>query len=158
MMKNLLCTLLMLSLFSFCKNELAAQTTQASVSGIITDDLKKTIPGASVQVRNESTGFTTRTTTNAKGEYTFKELPLGTPYTVTVTYIGFGEQKRAGYSLNQGDALRIDISMQDAVNNLSVVEIVGSGMKNKTETLGAATTISARDITRLPVVGRILQH
>jgi len=154
MMKNLFCTLLMLSLFFFCKNELAAQTTQASISGIITDDLKKTIPGASVQVRNESTGFTTRTTTNAKGEYTFKELPLGTPYTVTATYIGFGEQKKTGYSLNQGDALRIDILMQDAVNNLSVVEIVGSGMKNKTETLGAATTISARDITRLPVNGR----
>lgn len=153
-MKNLLCTVFLMLICLVCKNELAAQTTQASISGIITDDQKKTIPGASVQVRNESTGFTTRTTTNAKGEYTFKELPLGAPYSITVTYIGFGEQKRTGYSLNQGDALRIDITMQDVVNSLSVVEIVGSGMKNKTENLGSATTISARDITRLPVNGR----
>ena len=153
-MRNLLCTFLFLMLVCFGKNELAAQTTQASISGVITDDKSQPIPGASVQVRNESTGFTTSTITNAKGNYTFKELPLGTPYSITVKYIGFGQQKRTGYSLNQGDAIRINLTMKDNVQDLAVVEIVGSGMKNKTENLGAATTVSARDISRLPVNGR----
>jgi hypothetical protein len=153
MMKRL--TLLLLLLFVFSTAEkLAAQTTQASISGQITDALKKPIPGASVTVRNESTGFTTATTSNTNGDYTFKELPLGTPYTITVSFVGFGLQKRTGYSLNQGDVLKINITMQDAVQNLSVVEIVGSGMKNKIQNLGAATTVSARDVTRLPVNGR----
>lgn len=154
MMKHLLCTAVFLFFCCFLKNELAAQTTLASISGTITDDQKKPIPGASIKVKNESTGFNTTTTTNNKGEYTFKELPLGSPYSITVTFVGFGQQQRTGYSLNQGDALKVNIAMQDAIESLSVVEIVGSGMKNKTENLGAATTISAKDITRLPVNGR----
>lgn len=154
MMKQLLCTVVLLLFCCFAKNELAAQTTQASISGTITDNLQKPVPGASIQVRNESTGFTTRTTTNNKGTYTFKELPLGTPYTITAKFVGFGEQKRTGYSLNQGDALTVNIEMQDEVESLKVVEIVGSGLKNKTENLGAATAISARDIAKLPVNGR----
>lgn len=153
-MRHLLCTVLLFFCCSLLKNELAAQTTLASITGVITDNQNKPIPGVSVKVRNESTGFTTNTTTNNQGSYTFKELPLGSPYTITASYVGFGQQQRTGYSLNQGDAIKLNISMTDAAENLSVVEIVGSGMKNKTETLGAATTISARDITRLPVNGR----
>lgn len=153
-MKNLLCLTLLFFSFFLAKNEVTAQTTQASISGKITDEQKKPIPGASVRVRNESTGFNTSTTTNANGVYTFKELPLGTPYTITVNYVGFGEQKRTGYSLNQGDVLNVNIPMQDAVQSLSVVEIVGSGLKNKIENLGAATTISQTDMIKLPVNGR----
>ncbi|GEO08859.1 cell envelope biogenesis protein OmpA [Segetibacter aerophilus] len=115
---------------------------------------KKPQVGASVTVRNESTGFTTKALTNAQGEYTFKELPLGGPYTVSVTYVGFGEQKISGYTLNQGDAVKVNINMQVRENTLEVVQVVASGLKNKIENIGAATAISARTMTRLPVNGR----
>lgn len=91
---------------------------------------------------------------NAKGEYTFKELPLGGPYTVTVTHTGFGEQKRSGYTLNQGDAVKVDIAMQTRESTLEVVQVVGSGLKNKVQNIGAATAVSARTMNRLPVNGR----
>jgi glycerophosphoryl diester phosphodiesterase len=68
----------------------------------VVNNEQKPQAGASVTVRNESTGFNANTLTNSQGEFTFKELPLGGPYTVTVTYSGFGEQSRSGYSLNQG--------------------------------------------------------
>lgn len=153
-MKNLLSAVTLMLLGFLTPFELSAQTTQTSISGTVTDNQKKPVPGVSVKIRNESTGFTTVTTTNSNGVYTFKELPLGKPYTITATYVGFGEQRVTGYSLNQGDALKINITMQDAVESLSVVEIVGSGLKNKTENLGASTTITARDIEKLPVNGR----
>lgn len=133
---------------------LRAQTTQASISGTVTDDQNAELAGATVQVKNESTGFTTGTVTNAKGEYAFRELPLGGPYTVTATYVGFGEQKLTGYMLHQGDAVKVKMSMKDAGQTLEVVSVVASGIKNKIENLGASTAISARDITRLPVNGR----
>ncbi|MHA4741901.1 TonB-dependent receptor [Dyadobacter sp. MSC1_007] len=131
-----------------------AQTTQASIAGVITDDQNAGLPGATVQVKNESTGFTTGTITNAKGEYSFKELPLGGPYTVTATFVGFGEQKQTGYILHQGDAVKVKINMKEAGQSLEVVQVVASGIKNKIENLGASTAISAKDITRLPVNGR----
>jgi hypothetical protein len=152
MIKNLFCFVLLF--LSFITEKGIAQTTQASISGVVLNNDKKPQVGASVTVRNESTGFTTRTLTNAQGDFTFKELPLGGPYTVSATYVGFGEQKISGYTLNQGDAVKVDINMQSRENTLEVVQVVASGLKNKIENIGAATAISARTMTRLPVNGR----
>ena len=111
--------------------------------------------GASVEVRNESTGFTTKTSTNVNGDYNFKELPLGGPYTLKVSYIGYGEQIRRGFNLNQGDLIRQNISIQNASNVLETVELKGtSTLKNQIENLGAATSVTAKDIAKLPVNGR----
>ena len=155
LMKKHLLSAGLLFLFAFLiVGRAAAQTTQASISGVISENQKSPLPGATVQVRNESTGFTTGTLTNAQGTYSFKELPLGGPYTVRVTFIGYGEQTRTGYALNQGDAIRVNISMQESGQTLQVVDVVASGLKNKVENLGAATAISARSIASLPVNGR----
>ncbi len=91
-MNKLLLSFSMVVLFFLGSTKVFAQTTQASISGVISDEQKKPIAGVSVQVRNQSTGFNTTTTTNANGEYTFKELPLGGPYTVKATFLGLGEQ------------------------------------------------------------------
>ena len=134
---------------------LYAQTTQAGFSGKITDERNKGVHGASVEVRNESTGFTTKTSTNANGDFNFKELPLGGPYTIKVTYIGYGEQVRSGFNLNQGDIVRLIIPIQNTSNVLETVELIGiSTLKNKIENLGAATAVTAKDIAKLPVNGR----
>ncbi|WP_233509687.1 TonB-dependent receptor [Pedobacter chinensis] len=152
MMKNLLVAVMLL--LCFANNLAIAQTTQASISGIVTDDQKKPIPGVSIQIRNNSTGFTTRTSTNAQGEYTFKELPLGGPYTVKAVYVGFGDQNRNGYMLNLGDVVKVNISMQEASQNLEAVQVVASGLRNKVQNFGASTEISAKTMNQLPVNGR----
>ena len=154
MKKPFLTTLLFLLLASLTGLQLAAQTTQASITGTITDENRKPVHGATVLLTNESTGFTTATLTNAKGEYIFKELPLGGPYTIKATYVGYGEQKRTDYSLNQGDLLRVNISMQVAAASMNEVTVTATGQRKKTENFGAATAVSARDISRLPVNGR----
>ena len=145
--------LLLLAVMTYSTSA-TAQTTQASISGVISENKNTPLPGATVQVRNESTGFTTGTVTNLKGEYLFKELPLGGPYTVWATSVGFGEQRRTGYTVNQGDAIRVSLTMQEAGQDLEVVQVVASGLKNKTENLGAATAITAKTLTTMPVNGR----
>ena len=135
-------------------NRAMAQNTQATISGTISDQQNVLLVGATVQVRNESTGFTTSTLTNVNGEYLFKELPLGGPYTVTVTYVGFAEQKQTGYVLHQGDAIRVKMTMQESDQALAEVEVVASSLRNQVDNLGASTSISATDITKLPVNGR----
>ncbi|HTE09080.1 MAG TPA: carboxypeptidase regulatory-like domain-containing protein, partial [Flavitalea sp.] len=151
---NVRSTIFFFLLFVSISTQLNAQTTQASISGTVSGEDRKPQVGATVSVRNESTGFITKTITNKRGEFTFKELPLGGPYTVNVTYSGFGDQKRTGYTLNQGDAVRVDIPMQVKESSLEVVQIVGSGLKNKIENIGAATAVSAKTMNVLPVNGR----
>ncbi|WP_255697029.1 carboxypeptidase regulatory-like domain-containing protein [Dyadobacter sp. CY326] len=155
MLKRFLLLFLLFAIFGACVcNDALAQTTQASISGTIADDKNMELPGANVQVKNESTGFTTGTSTNAKGEYAFKELPLGGPYTIIASFVGFGEQKQTGYILHQGDAIKVKMTMKETDQTLEVVQVVASGIKNKIENIGASTAISAKDITRLPVNGR----
>jgi hypothetical protein len=152
MIKNLLFAVLLLC---FCvKSPLLAQTTQASILGVVTDQENKPIPGASVQVKNNSTGFTTRTSTDVKGGYTFKELPLGGPYSVKVNFVGYGEQTINGYMLNFGDVVRVNIAMQEASQNLETVQVFGTGLQNKAQNFGASTEISAKTMNQLPVNGR----
>src|SRR4051812_16889972 len=91
-----------------------AQTTQATISGIVSDQAANALPGATVTVKNESTGFSTGTQTNAQGDFLFKQLPLGGPYTVTVSFIGYAENRQTGFVLHQGDAIRVKTALQES--------------------------------------------
>lgn len=133
---------------------LSAQTTHATISGTVTDQQNSGLAGATVQIKNESTGFTTGSQTNAQGEYLFKELPLGGPYTVTVSYIGYAEQKQTGFVLHQGDAIRVKTNLQESNQALAAVEVEASSLQNQVENFGASTSVSARDVNKLPVNGR----
>lgn len=153
-MKRILLAFILLIVAAGSAGTLSAQTIEAAITGTITDAQKKPLPGVAVQLRNESTGFTTRTGTNAKGEFTFKALPLGGPYTIKANFIGFGEQIRSGYNLNQGDLARVNIRMEESAQTLEAVQVHGNGLRNKVQQFGASTEISAKAITQLPVNGR----
>ena len=109
---------------------LSAQDNRAIISGIVTDETGLGVIGAAVQVKNESTGFNTGSITNENGEYTIKQLPLGGPYSVTVTYVGYGDQKKTGYTLNQGDLIRLDFQLKEESVIMEAVEVVANSLKN----------------------------
>ncbi len=131
-----------------------AQGNEATIIGRVTEVGASAIPGATVIVRNESTGFQAGTVTDANGDYIIKQLPLGSPYSITVSFVGFGEQRKTGYSLNQGDQLRLNFAMESAANELQAVDIKANSLRNTVVNLGASTPITAKDITKLPVNGR----
>lgn len=133
---------------------LYAQSTRATVTGKIVDNTNEPVIGAMVTVKNESTGFSVSATTGMDGTYTIREIPLGTPYTITAKYIGFGDQKKTGYSLNQGDMLRVNFTMSEESHELKAIEVVANSLKKNVDNEGASTTISAQDIQKMPVNGR----
>lgn len=144
----LFCILLILPGYLF------AQDDRAVITGIVTDETDLGIIGATVQVRNESTGFSTGSITNENGEYTIKQLPLGGPYTIKVSYIGYGDQTKSGYTLNQGDQVRIDFQMKEESVTMEAVEVVANSLKNTIATTGSATSVTEQDLEKLPVNGR----
>jgi hypothetical protein len=133
---------------------LQAQGTQATIRGKVLDRQGETLPGATVTVRNESTGFSAGTTANLEGEYAFPSLPLGSPYTIKAAYVGFGEQTRSGYTLNQGDVLQVDFELRESTQQLEAVTVVANSLKKGIDRLGAATSIAPSDVRTLPVNGR----
>ena len=77
MFNKLTCRLLACLLFFNCLPALlSAQGTQAIITGTVMDNKGESVIGATIQVKNESTGFFTGSITNDKGEYTIKQLPV----------------------------------------------------------------------------------
>ncbi|MFT3993206.1 MAG: carboxypeptidase regulatory-like domain-containing protein [Dysgonomonas sp.] len=154
MSKTLKICLFISLLICLCSCGIHAQGNQASIIGKVVDEKNEAAIGATINVKNESTGFVINTTTDEKGEYLLKQLPLGSPYTITATYIGYGNQKKSGYSLNQGDQLRVDFNLENKSVEMEAIVIVANSLKNTSQKIGAATSITARDIEKLPVNGR----
>lgn len=131
-----------------------AQSTDASFSGKITDEKGLPVPGASVVIRNESTGFRTVTTTNKDGLYTLIQLPLGRPYSVTVTYVGYPKQVKTDFALNQGDNIVANFKLAESDNQLKEVVVNANGLAKRIDRLGSTTAITAQNIQQLPAQNR----
>lgn len=131
-----------------------AQSTDASISGKVVDEKGIAIPGASVVVRNESTGFRAVVSTNKDGLYSLIQLPLGKPYTVSVTYIGYPKQTRSDFALNQGDNIVANFRMQESNTQLSDVVVSANSLTKRIDRLGSSTAITAQSIQQLPTQNR----
>ncbi|WP_232074068.1 TonB-dependent receptor [Spirosoma aureum] len=133
---------------------LFGQATDASIIGLVKGTNGEVLPGATVTARNESTGFQINTITNTDGRFTFRQAPLGGPYTVIVSYVGYVNQSRTGYRLNQGDQVVINVNLAENTNELQEVKVTENALKSRVDRLGASTAITADNIAKLPVNNR----
>ena len=132
-----------------------AQATDASITGTVKDATNnELLPGATITIRNDATGFETHTITNAKGEYALHQLPLGKPYSVSASFVGLQTVKQTGYSLNYGDKLNVDIILSASETALKEVVISEKGFTKEVQQAGASTSITAAQIKSLPNEGR----
>lgn len=131
-----------------------AQSTDAAITGKVTDEKGIAVPGASVVIRNESTGFRAVTMTAKNGTYSLIQLPLGKPYTVTVTYIGYPKQVKTDFALNQGDNIVADFRLAESDNQLKEVVVNANSLTKRIDRFGSTTAITAQNIQQLPAQNR----
>jgi hypothetical protein len=131
------------------------QSTDATITGKIKDQKGEELPGVTIKVKNESTGFTTATTTNLRGEYFFQQLPLGKPYTIQISSVGYSPKTYNDYQLNQGDKLIIDVTLKEGTTELAEIIVSANSFQNKeTERAGAAIAINSNQMKTLPLENR----
>jgi hypothetical protein len=88
-----------------------AQQTSA-LAGSVVDRYGVVVARAPVEARNTATGAVFRTFASDQANYELTGLPAGT-YDVSITLIGFRPYRRENVVLAQGQALRLDIRMED---------------------------------------------
>lgn len=130
------------------------QATDATIRGVIKDADGITLPGANVMLKNTATGFETGTITDVDGRYRFRQLPLGGPYELTVSFVGYGTKKREGFVLEQRDQLIIDFTLQPSTTQLETIVVSDEGITTSIDRQGETTLISTRQIANLPTEGR----
>ncbi len=81
-----------------------AQTTSASVSGIVKDAQGGVLPGVSVVIVNQAQGTEQTVTSDENGSFLFPYVPPGT-YTIKLTLAGFQTLEKTGVLVNANDRL-----------------------------------------------------
>ncbi len=96
-------------LFFFLIPSLTPAENPATLAGAVTDAAGKAVPNATVTARNNATGQSALTRTNATGAYSFANLPPG-GYTVSVAADGFAA-KDATVTLTASGPQTLDLTL-----------------------------------------------
>src|SRR5262245_35480673 len=78
-----------------------SQTSRGTVSGLVMDPTGAVVPGANVDLSNQSTAVTRSTMSNEAGLYRFEAVDLGA-YDLIVQVPGFGDFVLRGFDVRAG--------------------------------------------------------
>ncbi len=135
-------------------SQLLGQALTGSLTGIVTDKSAAVIPNAKITMKNDLSGDTRRTQTNAEGYFTVASVLPGT-YTVTIEAQGFGTAKFEKIVFTAGDRKSLgDVTLEVATTGTEVsisatveeLSTVDSGEK--------AVVLNEKQLTEVAVVGR----
>ncbi|HZX75477.1 MAG TPA: carboxypeptidase-like regulatory domain-containing protein, partial [Cyclobacteriaceae bacterium] len=113
-----------------------------TIQGKVTDaTTKESLPGVNIIV----VGTTKGATTNIEGAYTI-QLQEG-ENKLDFSFIGYKT-----VSITVGDRTTLDVALEQDVQNLEEVVVVGYGVQKKTDITGATASIKGEELTRQPVL------
>jgi hypothetical protein len=131
---------------------LRAQSTNASLTGRITDPSNARIVSARVAAVSVGTNSRYETTSNGSGEYYLPNLPPSA-YHIEVEKSGFKKLVKPDVILHVQDAIEIDFEMPLGVASDSVTVVGGAPLLNTTDAT-VSTLIDHRFVENLPLNGR----
>lgn len=117
-----------------------AVSTNAIISGKVTDEKGIPLSGASVQVKGSSTG----TTTNSNGEFT---LNAPANAVLVISFVGYESQE-----INVGDKSVLNISLKALSKISEEVIVVGYGTARKRDLTGSSSSVKGSEIANLPAL------
>jgi Carboxypeptidase regulatory-like domain/TonB dependent receptor-like, beta-barrel len=135
---------------------LRAQSTNASLTGRITDPSKALIVDAKIAAMSADTNLRYETATNGSGEYYLANVPPG-PYRIEVEKPGFKKLIKPDVILHVQDALKIDFEMTLGAASETITVESGAPLVN-TESATVSTVIDRTFVENLPLNGRSFQN
>ncbi len=132
---------------------LNAQVTTSSMSGRVTD-AEGAVIGATVIATHQSSGTTYGTVTNMEGRFNLNGMRVGGPYTVEISYIGYGTSTTSNITLSLGENYVMNVVLSEEATSLDEIVVTALRTKFSTEKTGAVTNITNDQIANLPTVSR----
>jgi Carboxypeptidase regulatory-like domain/TonB dependent receptor len=129
-----------------------AQSTSATVQGVVTDNQGAVLPGVTITVTNAETGIARDAVSTEAGFYRIAALPPGT-YTVAAALEGFAAYNRTGLLLTVGQTASIDIPLAIAGVTEAVTISAETPLVDTTSN-ALGTTVTKAQLDDLPLAGR----
>ncbi len=156
-MKQLLRAVLVMAMGCLSLSLYGQGTTTSSMNGKVLDTNGEPLPGATVLAVHTPTGSQYGNVTDAGGFFRIRNMRIGGPYKVTVSFIGYRNYIKNGIFLKLGQTFRLNVTLQDEAVQLESVVVTGSSDEifdgNRT---GSETNVSTEEINALPTANRNL--
>jgi len=146
----LIMLLLLLTEISFASNKVTVnkvfdiQQDKITVSGIVTDASGEALPGVNIAAK----GFATGVITDNNGKYTITLTKSMT--TLLFSYVGFASRE-----ININGRTVIDVIMDENIQNIDEVVVIGYGTQKKKLITGATVQVKGEDISKLNTVNTL---
>jgi outer membrane receptor protein involved in Fe transport len=131
-----------------------AQSTSATLNGMVVDQTGAVVPDTLVSIFNPSTGLRRQVATNKDGSFIFPMLPPAT-YTITTQHDGFSAVQMDNIILNVDDRRLIQITLKVGQVNTAITVTEESSLISSSSSVG--TVINRQFVGNLPLNGRSFQ-
>ena len=140
------------SIAALFSSNLAAQSASGTILGSVRDASGAVVPGASVTIVNQQTGFRREVPTDTNGDYEAPYMPLG-DYVVSVKAAGFKSVERSGITLEVDQKARLDFTLE--VGQVSeTVNVTEAAPLVKADSSEIGEVIQQKTVQDLPLNGR----
>ena len=131
-----------------------AQITTSTISGVVVNEKKEALVGASVVATHVPTGTTYKTVSNKSGAYVFPAVRVGGPFTVTASFVGYKNDQATEVNTNLGVATNVDFVLTATGSSLQEVVVASNrnGLFSKERT-GTAQQFGRRELQNIPITG-----
>ena len=144
-----------LSLVLSTVSVVGAQSTNATLSGVVVDPSGKVIQDADIEILNEATGVHYSSRTNDDGIYAVTILPPG-QYRVQVSKIGFKTLIKPDIVLNVQSAVALNFTLPLGATSESITVEGGASAINTTDA-SVSTVVDRNFVQNMPLNGRSFQ-
>src|SRR5215475_4717275 len=143
-------TIVLLLAFGTCL--VSAQTSTATILGVVRDTTEALVPGVTITVKHLESGQTRTAISGENGGYSVPLLPVG-PYELSTTMPGFKQEVRRGINLVVGQQAVVDLTLE--VGGASELITVNEEAPLVNTTLAStAGLINEQQVKDLPLNGR----
>jgi hypothetical protein len=142
--------LLVCCLVALAASRLAAQSTFGTILGTVHDSSGALVPGAQVTLLNTGTTATRTMTTDANGNYAFKNIDVGR-YSLTFTAPGFEKESLPEVVLTARETRRLDAALKPGSETQTVIVIDDAAPVITTDVSSLAETKVGDELVELPV-------
>jgi Carboxypeptidase regulatory-like domain/TonB dependent receptor-like, beta-barrel len=155
------CVLLCLTIFAILvflttAGRVSAQAQTATITGTATDPSGAALAGAKIIATNTETNVSQSTVTNAQGQYSIPDLPVGT-YNVQASESGFQTINHTGVTLTIGSTVVVNLSLP--VGQVTqTVSVEGNVSHVETQTTEVSNLVAPTQVANLPLNGRNIEQ
>ncbi len=129
------------------------QITTSTISGVVKNEKKEVLVGATIHAVHTPTGTEYTTTTNKGGVYVLPAVRVGGPYTIHASFVGFKKGEEKDVNTQLGLTSNVDFLLIDEAKALKEVVVVSGKSIFSKEKTGAAQQFGRRELTTIPITG-----